>query len=151
MRAPDFFYPAAGDIMAKMPAFPNQSEISGYAPVVLRFGLAFLFLWFGISQITSPDSWTVWVPEWGNSIFGLDAVKLVILNGWFETIGGLLLAIGLWTRWVALALSFHLFFIAYEVGWNDIGIRDFALAVATLSISLFGPSKWSLDNLFGKE
>lgn len=137
--------------MPKMPAFPNQSEIARYAPVVLRFGLAFLFLWFGISQITSPDSWTVWVPAWGNSIFGLGPVKLVILNGWFEIAGGLLLALGLWTRAVALVLSLHLFFIAYEIGWNDIGIRDFALAVSTLAVSLFGPGKWSLDNLSGKE
>ena len=124
----------------------NRSKIAEYAPIVLRFGLVFLFLWFGISQITGPDSWTSWVPEWGNSIFGLGAAKLVILNGWFETIGGLLLALGLWTRWVALLLSLHLFLIAYEVGYNDIGARDFVLAISALAVSFFGPDRFSLDN-----
>lgn len=124
----------------------NQSKVSEYAPVVLRFGLAFLFLWFGLSQIISPASWTAWVPEWTSLIFGLDAVKIVLVNGWFETVGGVLLAIGLWTRWVALVLSLHLFFIAYEVGYNDIGVRDFALAICALALSLFGPDRYTLDS-----
>ena len=123
----------------------NQSKTAEYAPVVLRFGLVFLFLWFGISQVTSPESWTSWVPEWGNAILGLGAVKIVLINGWLEIIGGVLLALGLWTRWIALALSLHLFFIAYEVGYNDIGVRDFVLAVSTLAVSLFGPDTCSLD------
>src|SRR3989344_2932180 len=120
--------------------------VSGYAPIVLRFGLVFLFLWFGLSQIINPSAWTAWVPEWGASFLGLGAVKLVLLNGWFETVGGILLAIGFWTRWVALALSLHLFFIAYEVGYNDIGVRDFALAVSGLALSLFGPDRYALDS-----
>ena len=124
-----------------------QSKTTEYAPVVLRFGLAYLFLWFGISQVTSPESWISWVPEWGNAIFGLSAVKVVLINGWFEVIGGALLALGLWTRAAALLLSLHLFFIAYEVGYNDIGVRDFVLAVSSLAVSLFGPSKFSLDNI----
>ena len=123
----------------------NQSKTAEYAPVVLRFGLVFLFLWFGISQVTSPESWTSWVPEWGNAILGLGAVKIVLINGWLEIIGGVLLALGLWTRWVAFALSLHLFFIAYEVGYNDIGVRDFVLAVSALAVSLFGPDTCSLD------
>jgi len=124
----------------------TQPRIAEYAPIVLRFGLVFLFLWFGISQVTSPDSWTAWVPEWANTILGLGAVKIVLINGWFEIIGGTLLALGLWTRWIALLLSLHLFFIAYEVGYNDIGVRDFVLAVSALAVSLFGPGKYSLDS-----
>ena len=124
----------------------TQPRIAEYAPIVLRFGLVFLFLWFGISQVTSPDSWTAWVPEWANTILGLGAVKIVLINGWFEIIGGTLLALGLWTRWIALLLSLHLFFIAYEVGYNDIGVRDFVLAVSVLVVSLFGPDKCSLDS-----
>ncbi len=124
----------------------DQSKSAEYAPVVLRFGLVFLFLWFGISQVTSPDSWIAWVPEWVNVVFGQNAVKIVLINGWFEIAGGALLALGLWIRWVALLLSLHLFIIAYEVGYNDIGVRDFALAVCALAVSLFGADKYSLDN-----
>lgn len=120
-----------------MPAFLDQSKTAGYAPAVLRFGLVFLFLWFGISQVADPAAWAAWVPQWADSF--LEARNAVLINGWFEIAGGLLLALGLWTRSVALLLSLHLFFISYEVGWNDIGVRDFALAVSALALSMLGP------------
>ncbi|MDO8561260.1 MAG: DoxX family protein [bacterium] len=123
-----------------------QSKMPEYAPVVLRFGLVFLFLWFGISQVTNPEAWVAWVPAWAGSIFGLGVVKIVLFNGWFEIIGGTLLALGFQTRLVALLLSLHVFLVAYEVGYNDIGIRDFVLAVSTLAMALFGSTKFSLDN-----
>lgn len=123
-----------------------QSQFPTYAAVTLRFGLVALFLWFGLSQVINPASWVAWVPEWTTSILRLDPATIVFFNGWFETIGGILLAIGLWTRWVALLLSLHLFFIAYEVGYNDIGVRDFALAVSALAASLFGPDGFTIDS-----
>ncbi|OGG71258.1 hypothetical protein A3F27_00125 [Candidatus Kaiserbacteria bacterium RIFCSPHIGHO2_12_FULL_53_13] len=123
-----------------------NSPFSAYAPVVLRFALSALFLWFGLSQITNPAAWIAWVPEWTISILGLNSATIVLLNGGFETIFGILLAVGIWTRWVALLLALHLFFIAYEVGYNDTGIRDLALAISTLAVSLFGPDKFTLDD-----
>lgn len=75
----------------------------------------------------------------------------MLLNGGFETVLGLALAIGFWTRLVAFLLSLHLFFIAYEIGYNDIGVRDSALAISTLALSLFGPDKYTLDRMRQKE
>ena len=129
----------------------NPSKSAEYAPIVLRFGLVFLFLWFGLSQVVNPESWTAWVPEWVSSIPGLNATSVVLINGVFETVGGILLAVGFWTRWVALALSLHLFFIAFEVGYNDIGVRDFALAVTGIALSLIGPDRYTLDSRSVKE
>ena len=116
-----------------------------YAPVVLRFGIAALFLRFGLSQISNPSAWVSWIPELALSISWLSPMATVILNGLFETILGALLAVGFYTRLVALLLSLHLFFIAREVGYNDIGVRDFALAVSTLAVSLFGPDRFTID------
>ncbi len=118
---------------------------SKFAPVVLRFGLVALFLWFGLSQITDPAAWVAWVPEGTASALGLSAATLVLLNGIFETALGIVLAIGFWTRWAALLLSLHLFVIAYEVGYNDIGVLEFALAISTLALSLFGADAYTLD------
>lgn len=119
---------------------------------MLRGGLVFLFLWFGFSQVTAPGNWVSWVPEWlvvslSNPTFGLDmpAQTIVLLNGAFEVILGLALAAGFMTRWVALLLSLHLLLIAYEVGYNDIGVRDFGLAIATLSLFFFTPDQYTLD------
>ena len=116
-----------------------------YAPVVLRSGLTILFLWFGFSQVLSPDMWTSWVPEWASSILGLDARTIVLLNASLEIVGGVFLAFGFWTRWVALLLGLHLLGIACEIGLSAIGVRDFALAVSTLALSLFGGDVWTLD------
>lgn len=121
-----------------------------FALPVLRAGLVVLFLWFGLSQVTAPGDWVAWVPQWTESL-GLSATLVVLLNGMFEIVLGALLAAGFYTRIAALLLSLHLLFIAYEIGYNDIGVRDFALAVATLSLALAAPDQFTLDKRLSKE
>lgn len=111
---------------------------------MLRLGLAFLFLWFGISQMTNPTEWLSWLPAW-TSALSIAPTTIVFLNGGFETVLGALLAIGFLTRWVAALLAVHLLVIAYEIGYNDIGIRDFSLAIATTAVALFGADDYSID------
>ncbi len=120
-------------------------QIEKFALPVLRFGIAALFLWFGLSQLTAPGEWVSWVPAWPTTLFGLGPTTVVLLNGTFETILGAALAAGFFVRWVALLLSLHLFFLAYEIGYNDIGVRDFALAVSTLALSMFDADEYTLD------
>ena len=121
-----------------------------WALPVLRFGIVTLFLWFGLSQVTNPGEWIAWVPEWATNL-GVSATTIVLFNGGFETIFGLALAAGFYTRLSALLLSIHLFFIACEIGYNDVGVRDFALAVSTLSLALFSPDQFTMDKRTQKE
>ena len=114
------------------------------APVVLRFGMVALFLWFGLSQITNPAGWTSWLPAWTSNI-PIAGTTIVLLNGAFETVLGIALAVGFWTRIVAGLLALHLLVIAYEIGYNDIGVRDFCLAIATAAVACFGGDKYSFD------
>ena len=76
---------------------------------------------------------------------------MVFLKGAFEVVLGALLAVGFYTRIAALLLSIHLLFIAYEVGYNDVGVRDFVLAIATLSLALFEPDQYTIDKLGDRE
>ena len=122
-----------------------------FALPVLRFGLVALFLWFGFSQVINSAEWVSWVPVWPTALTGLSAETLVFLNGGFEVVLGSLLAVGFYTRLAALLLSFHLLLIAYELGYNDIGVRDFALAVATLSLSMFQPDRFTLDKRWNRQ
>ena len=124
----------------------NNHKFSRFAPVTLRFGLSAVYLWFGISQITDAGSWISWVPNWAVSISGMSHTTIVLMNGWLETIAGILLAAGFLTRWVALILMVHIFVLVFEIGLNDIGVRDFGLAMATLSLFLFGKDDYSLDS-----
>lgn len=115
-----------------------------FAPIVLRYGLAGLFLWFGISQLTAPQDWVSWVPAWAPNLLHSDVRLVVLLNGGFETIGGILLVMGLYVRWVAAFLGLHLLVIAYEIGYDAIAIRDLCIAVACFASALFGKDNWSL-------
>lgn len=102
--------------------------------IVLRLGLAALFLWFGFSQLLDGVNWVSWVPEWSVNLLHIPPAMIVLLNGAFEVVAGSLLALNIWTRWAAFALAIHLAVITFEIGANAIGVRDFGLTCATLAL-----------------
>ncbi len=115
------------------------SSLEVYAPSVLRYGMAAVILWFGSQQFLHTDSWTAYIPDSVLAITHLSASTLVYFNAVFELVFGILLVFGWQTRIVALLLSLHLFDIMYVVGYGEIGVRDFGLAVATLVVAMNGP------------
>lgn len=121
------------------------SRIQPYAPVVTRIGLSLVFLTFSYFQFSDPSMWTGYVPEGVTSLFGGNAVLLVLLNAWFELVFGLALLAGLQVRTTAILLAGHLLGIAATIGFSPLGVRDLGLAVATLSIFFAGPDLWSID------
>lgn len=125
----------------------NTSKISWseWAPVVLRFGIAFVFLWFGVTQIMDQTRWVSLIPDFLVNVSGLNAETLVIMNGVFEVVFGVLLAIGIKVRIVAALFALHLLTIVFELGFTATGVRDIGLMFATLAIALFGPDKRSFD------
>ncbi len=106
--------------------------------LVLRLGLASVFLWFGFSQLLDGISWVGWVPEWAVTLLHLPPAMIVLGNGLFEVVLGALLGMGLWTRFVALLLTLHLALITIEIGPTAIGVRDFGLTLATAALALLG-------------
>ena len=117
-----------------------------FAPVILRYGLSLLFLWFGFSQLLNAGAWISWVPAWVPSLAHLGVDDIVILNGSFEVIAGAFLAIGIWVRWTALILALHMFMIVFDIGLSAIGMRDLAIAFSTLSLATFGSDNYTLDS-----
>lgn len=124
----------------------NSQKLSSIAPVVLRLSLAGVFMWFGISQIVNAGAWTSLVPEWATGIFGMTSVTIVNLNGVFEIIAAMMLAIGIYVRPVATLLAIHLFVITTHLGINAIGVRDFGLSFATLAVALLGTDKYCVGD-----
>ncbi len=111
-----------------------------YGRIILRLALAGVYLYFGFSQLFDGVSWVSVVPQWVSELVHLPPAFIVLLNGLFEVVFGILLAFGVMTRRVALALALHLFLIALiGFGLNPTGVRDFGLAFATLSLSLLEP------------
>jgi len=126
----------------------NQNVIIAmkkFAPVVLRLGLVFVFVWFGTSQWMNQMMWVGLIPKWVVTISGISAVTLVKINGTFELVMAVLLAFGVQVRIVAFLLFLHLVSIVSDVGLSSIGIRDTGLMMAALSVALHGADAYSYD------
>jgi len=63
---------------------------------------------------------------------------------------GVLLLLGIYTRIVSFFLAIHLFVISFSLGFNDLGVRDFGLAIATLVVFFNGVDDFCLDKKFRK-
>ena len=122
-----------------------KDSIKEYAPITVRIGMSLVFLWFGISQITNTANFLGYLPQF---LFGSKyAFSFVVANGVFEIIFGIFLAAGVFVRIAALILAVHLLGITIVLGYNEIAVRDFGLALATLSIFFSGEDNWCLTNL----
>ncbi len=119
----------------------NTQKWPQYAPVVLRLALTAVFTWFGVSQIVNPSAWVNLVPTWASGTFGLSSLDIVHINGGFEVVAALLLGIGIYVRYVAALLALHLFIITSHLGLTAVGVRDFGLSFATITLALFGEDK----------
>ncbi|MFA6601979.1 MAG: DoxX family membrane protein [Candidatus Paceibacterota bacterium] len=110
------------------------------APYILRFGLAFVLVWFGSNQLLDPAPWTGLIPSWIISL-GISATVFVYINGIVEIILALLLVLNKWTRVVSILVFLHLVSIVIDVGFNGVGIRDIGLAMMALATSALGEGK----------
>lgn len=127
----------------------NISGLSKYSPLLLRIGIAFVFFWFGISQLLSPLQWTGLLPAFTYSL-PVSQTTIIYLNGAFEVLFATLLLLGLYTRVASFLLGLHLLMISYNLGYGPTAIRDLALAIATFSIFLHGPDDFCLDRRMEK-
>jgi len=120
-----------------------------YAPIVLRYALGLVYLWFGINQIINPNNFIGYLPTFiFNSPY---AIAFVYANGVFEIVAATLLIMGILVRWVAALLALHLLAITFDLGYGELAVRDFGLAVATISIWLWGEDKWCLGKKWKKK
>ena len=120
----------------------NLNAYQRYAPSLLRLGIALVFLYFSISQLTAPEDWTGFLPKFLRS--SPTPETFILANGGFELAAGILLILGVWVRPVALLLALHLAGIVFTLGFNSIAARDFGLMVATFVVFLNGKDAWCL-------
>lgn len=123
----------------------NRNQIIGFE--ILRLSLAGVFIWFGFSQLFNSLAWVGIVPNWAVNLLHMPPAFIVLGNGLLEVVLGSLLALGILSRYVALVLALHLFVIAFEMGFSAIGVRDFGLSFATLSVFFLAPRKVELLNV----
>ncbi|MEI6659962.1 MAG: DoxX family protein [bacterium] len=120
-------------------------NLKACAPAVLRYSMAMVILWFSIQQFMNANAWTAYVPDSVVSMSHLNAITLVYFNALFELVFGIMLILGYRTRLSAILLSLHLLDIMYVVGYGEIGVRDFGLAMATFVVFMNGYDNLCLD------
>lgn len=122
-----------------------MEKYEGYAQIVLRISISFVVLWFGLNNIFNSELLVGYLPQYAYN-FPIEPLTIMLFTGIFETLFGALLFVGLFTRASSFLLAIHIFIIAVSLGYNDIAIRDYGLALATFAIFLQGPDKYCLDN-----
>jgi uncharacterized membrane protein YphA (DoxX/SURF4 family) len=111
----------------------NSYKMQRFGLMILRFGLAAVFLWFGFNQVLSPAKWIAFVPDW-SFLSVLSAQKIVLINGVFEIIAGVLLILNIFTRIVSLLLAIHMAAIVYSLGLKEDGVNSFGIGISALSL-----------------
>jgi uncharacterized membrane protein YphA (DoxX/SURF4 family) len=111
------------------------------AQLILRIGLAIVFLWFGIDKFIQPQYWLdAWVPAAIQDMAGRIGIMprdLIYLNGIFEVLVGLSLATGFFIRYFAIAGAVFLVGASIINGFNEVLIRDVGLLAGLVSLVLW--------------
>jgi hypothetical protein len=97
---------------------------------ILRVGLGLVFGYFAVMQFLDPQSWASYVPM----AFQANAVALVYANAVLDAILAITIGLAIFPRIAPAVGCVHLLGIAVAMGFNDVAVRDFGLAMACLAL-----------------
>lgn len=113
--------------------------------LLLRLGLAFVFLWFGIDKFIHPDYWiNAWLPLWFQGILGrlgIGNLNFIYANGIFEVVIGLGLVFNIFVKFLAFLIILFLLFVILSFGLNEVIVRDVGLIGAALALLFWNGRK----------
>src|SRR5688572_27498154 len=109
-----------------------------YSYLVLRLGLAAVFLWIGIDIVRHPDAWIGYLPS--SLPFNLTRELALRLNAVVDMAIGILLLAGRLRRLTSLLAVLHLLGIIVVHGIDQVIIRDVGLLGAALALLLWPQS-----------
>ena len=110
--------------------------------ILVRFGLAFSFLYAGIGGFVRPENWIGWFPVWARDLFPWGDGALLAVFGVFEILLGLWLISGAKLFWSSLVAGVLLIGISiFNFGSMDIIFRDIALALAAFGLAVLSREK----------
>jgi uncharacterized membrane protein YphA (DoxX/SURF4 family) len=109
--------------------------------LVLRIGLAIVFVWFGIDKFIQPHYWVdAWMPLWAqhaSGAVGMSTVNAVFFVGLFEVLVAISLATGFFMRWFSVAAIGFLFLVILTHGLTEVLVRDVGLIGGLLALALW--------------
>ncbi len=138
--------------MNKFTAFLERHR--DWSTFIVRVGIGFVFLWFGIDKFVHVSNWTGWVPQWMESLIPMSLITFMCVQGVVESLIGLLLIIGYQVRIASLIAVITLLGIELAMvgtGQTEMMLRDGAILAASLSLVFTGSDKRSVDGLLLKK
>ncbi|MFN3477509.1 MAG: DoxX family membrane protein [Candidatus Methylomirabilales bacterium] len=120
----------------------RPEDAQKYAQLVLRIGLALVFLIFGADKWRGEEvwiaPWTDWVPAWFAKLLPVSPRAFMYPLGAFEILVGLSFLTGYLLPWTALLASLFLLLVVVFGGFDQFTIRDIGLLGGTTSLFLAG-------------
>lgn len=118
----------------------SLKKLSANYPLVMRFSLGFVLLWFGISEIMNPIYWSGYIPPLVASLLPFNVNLFVQMHGAVLVLLALSLVFKFYIRYAGLlALGVLLSIISGLImidGFNEIVVRDIGLFGLALAIWL---------------
>lgn len=113
-----------------------------HSQLVLRVGLAVVFVWYGVDKLIQPQYWLdAWVPEAVQSVagrIGIGAGDLMYLVGIFEIVVALSLVTGFFTRYFAVLATLFLGVVLGVNGFTHMAlVPDIGLIGGLLALALW--------------
>lgn len=105
---------------------------------ILSIGLATVFGYFGFDKFAEPLLWLGWMPLWMDGLLGMPIDLWLNVVGAIEVIVAILVLIPVRNvrRVGALLMALQLLAILPIAGFNDIGLRDFAMFMAAVALAV---------------
>ncbi|MBS3151756.1 DoxX family membrane protein [Candidatus Woesearchaeota archaeon] len=118
-----------------------NKKIKIHPNFLLRLGLGFVFIWFGIDKLLNPENWIGYITPFLSSIIFFNLNGFIYLLGFIELLLGILLLTKWKLKFISLLISIYLFIVIISQGFNEITVRDIGLF--TMALSLFmQEEKW---------
>jgi putative oxidoreductase len=120
---------------------------SGVGIALFRIGVGLVFVLAGVSKFVSLKMTVFMFTQVGLAPYWVYIVASI------ETIGGVMLILGLWTRHVAIPLGITMLVatgVQFKFGGGLMGaISPLVLLMAQVQFYLTGSTTWALDNVIG--
>lgn len=122
--------------------------------VLIRLTVGLMLLPHGIPKLMAGVSATAAMALERRGIGAAEPLAVVLMI--LETVGGLCVALGLFTRFFAAAITIEMSVIAYhhlpKFGWTGPGYEyPLMWGLIMLAVALRGGGPWSLDRKIGKQ
>ena len=115
-----------------------------YSNLFLRFGLAAVFIWFGVDKFINPEYWlNAWIPQSIISLAskaGISGTDVVYTSGIFELLVGASVLSNIFIKIFSVLAIIFLLTVLLFFGLSEVLVRDFGLIGGFLAL-LFWPER----------